>query len=71
MKKISHTFKFKVDPSLRKVKLSEDIKPQKFPFIPVRLYYKNERTPIIEGLVDSGSDVLYIPKGIAESINLP
>jgi len=71
MKKTHHTFKFKVQPLLRKKEFTEDIKIQKYPYIPVRLYYNSERTPIIEGLVDSGSDVLHIPKAIAESIHLP
>ncbi len=71
MKKIRHTFKFKVEPSLRKSEVPKDVKLQKYPFIPVRLYYKGKRTPIIEGLIDSGSDILHIPRGIAETLNLP
>ncbi len=71
MKKTRPTFKFMVEPSLRRRDVPENITLQKYPYIPVRLYYKSKKTPIIEGLVDSDSDVLHIPKGIAESLDLP
>jgi predicted aspartyl protease len=42
----------------------------KYPIIPVKLYYKDKKTPFIEALLDSGGDFIVIPMPIAEYLNL-
>ena len=42
----------------------------KYPVIPVRFYYKNKETPIIDALLDSGGDFIVIPMPIARYLGL-
>ena len=71
MKKLSFTFPYSYAPSQRKKANTSKQKPLKYPLIPVRFYYKEERTPVIEALLDSGSDKLYLHKPIADFLKLP
>lgn len=71
MKKISFTFKYSVAPSNRKVAKTSKNNLPTYPLIPVTFYYKGKRTPIIEALIDSGADRIYLHKAIAEYLKLP
>lgn len=71
MKKLSFTFPYNYAPSQRKATKSSKKNLLKYPFIPVRFYYKQEKTPVIEALIDSGADRLYLHKAIADNLNLP
>lgn len=71
MKKFSFSFKYSLPPGLKGKKKPKNETPKKYPLIPIRLYSKHKKTRVIEGLIDSGSDVLFIPKGIADYLNLP
>jgi|GEM_PF-395468 len=42
----------------------------KYPIVPVKFYYKEKRTPIIEALLDSGGDFIVIPMPIAQYLGL-
>ena len=42
-----------------------------YPLLPLKLSFKENKTPYIEGLLDSGSDGLLIPKNIAIFLELP
>ena len=42
----------------------------KYPVIPVKFYYKNKETPIIDALLDSGGDFIVIPMPIARYLGL-
>jgi len=42
----------------------------KYPVIPVKFYYKNKETPIIDALLDSGGDFIVIPMPIARYLSL-
>jgi hypothetical protein len=42
----------------------------KYPIIPVKFYYKNKKTPLIEALLDSGGDFIVIPMPIAKYLDL-
>ena len=41
-----------------------------FPLVPVRFIWKENRTPIIDALLDSGSDNILIPINLAEGLGL-
>jgi predicted aspartyl protease len=40
------------------------------PIIPVRFRFHNKETPVIDGILDTGSDFILISKGIGEYLNL-
>jgi predicted aspartyl protease len=42
----------------------------KYPIVPVKFYYKNKETPIIDALLDSGGDFIVIPMPIAKYLDL-
>ena len=42
----------------------------KYPVIPVKFYYKNKETPVIDALLDSGGDFIVIPMPIARYLGL-
>ena len=42
----------------------------RYPVIPVKFYYKNRETPIIDALLDSGGDFIVIPMPIAKYLGL-
>ena len=42
----------------------------KYPVVPVKFYYKNRETPIIDALLDSGGDFIVIPMPIAKYLGL-
>ena len=42
----------------------------KYPVIPVKFYFKNKATPIIDALLDSGGDFIVIPMPIARYLGL-
>ena len=69
MKKFHLKFKYLPPPGVRKKPLPQGVKL--FPFLPLRLSFKGNKTPYIEGLLDSGSDGLLIPKQIADFLGLP
>ena len=56
MTKLGFTFPYRVKPGDRRKpkKIKENL--LNYPLIPIRFYYKNKRTPIIEALLDSGAD---------------
>ena len=73
MKKIKFTFPYKVRPGARKLSKEEKKKHQSYPLLPIRFYQPSNRnniTPVFEGLLDSGSDGVYIHKAIAEVLKL-
>ena len=71
MKKLRFTFKYGLQPELRGIKIPEDHPQKRYPFMPIYLYHEQKKTIPIEGLMDSGSDYMFIPKGLAEFLNLP
>jgi len=42
----------------------------KYPIIPVRFFYKEKKTPVIDALLDSGGDFIVIPMPIAQYLGL-
>ncbi|MGF3585525.1 MAG: aspartyl protease family protein [Thermoplasmatota archaeon] len=42
----------------------------KYPVVPVKFYYKEKKTPFIDGLLDSGGDFIVIPSPIASYLKL-
>ena len=42
----------------------------RYPVIPVKFYYKDRETPIIDALLDSGGDFIVIPMPIAKYLGL-
>ena len=42
----------------------------RYPVVPVKFYYKNRETPIIDALLDSGGDFIVIPMPIAKYLGL-
>ena len=42
----------------------------RYPIIPVKFYYKNKKTPVIDALLDSGGDFIVIPMPIATYLEL-
>jgi predicted aspartyl protease len=42
----------------------------RYPVIPVKFYYKDKETPIIDALLDSGGDFIVIPMPIARYLGL-
>lgn len=42
----------------------------KYPIIPVRFFYKEKKTPVIDALLDSGGDFIVIPMPIAKYLGL-
>ena len=70
MKKLRFTFKYSLPPELRGKKIPDDSPHRRYPFMPIYLYNGEKKTLLIEGLLDSGSDYLFIPKGLAEFLNL-
>ena len=43
---------------------------QKYPVIPVKFYFKDRETPIIDALLDSGGDFIVIPMPVARYLGL-
>jgi len=70
MKKLRFTFKYRLPPELRGLKIPEDDPQTRYPFMPIYLYNGEKKTVLLEGLIDSGSDYLFIPKGLADFLNL-
>jgi len=42
----------------------------RYPVIPIKFYYKEKETPIIDALLDSGGDFIVIPMPIARYLGL-
>ena len=42
----------------------------RYPVVPVKFYYKDRETPIIDALLDSGGDFIVIPMPIAKYLGL-
>ena len=42
-----------------------------YPLIPLKFSWKGKESPLIEGLLDSGSDQILIPRGLAKYLGLP
>lgn len=42
----------------------------RYPIIPVKFYYKQKKTPLIDALLDSGGDFIVIPLPIATYLGL-
>lgn len=42
----------------------------RYPIIPVKFFYKDRKTPLIEALLDSGGDFIVIPLPIAQYLDL-
>jgi predicted aspartyl protease len=42
----------------------------RYPVIPVKFYYKEKETPVIDALLDSGGDFIVIPMPIARYLGL-
>ncbi len=42
----------------------------RYPTVPVKFYYKEKKTPCIDGLLDSGGDFIVIPLPIASYLKL-
>ena len=42
----------------------------KYPIVPVRFFYKEKKTPVIDALLDSGGDFIVIPMPIAKYLGL-
>lgn len=73
MKKTKFTFSYNVRPGARKLPKEEKKKLPSYPLLPIRFYQpsnKNNKTPVFEGLLDSGSDGVHIHKAVAEMLNL-
>jgi hypothetical protein len=68
-KLIDMDFPYKPPPSIRHQKEIEN--PLLYPLVNIQLYTENGRPFNIEGLLDSGADTVFIPKGIAEGLKLP
>lgn len=69
MKKFRLKFKYLPPPAFRKKPLPRGVKL--YPLLPLRLSFQGNKTPYMEGLLDSGSDGLLIPKRIADFLELP
>ncbi|MBN2066629.1 MAG: aspartyl protease [Candidatus Thermoplasmatota archaeon] len=41
-----------------------------YPIVPVKFYYKDKKTPLIDALLDSGGDFIVIPMPIARYLGL-
>jgi len=42
----------------------------RYPVVPIKFYYKDRETPIIDALLDSGGDFIVIPMPIAKYLGL-
>jgi predicted aspartyl protease len=42
----------------------------RYPIVPVKFYYKEKKTPVIDALLDSGGDFIVIPIPIAKYLGL-
>jgi predicted aspartyl protease len=42
----------------------------RYPIVPVKFYYKEKKTPVIDALLDSGGDFIVIPMPIAKYLGL-
>ena len=42
----------------------------RYPVVPVKFYFKEQETPFIDALLDSGGDFIVIPKPIAQYLGL-
>ena len=42
----------------------------RYPVVPVKFFYQNKETPLIEGLLDSGGDFIVLPMPIAKYLGL-
>ncbi len=71
MKKKTFTCRFQPAPGDRKKKIPKNYPLQKYPLLPIRFYYKNKKTPIIEAMLDSGADKTMLNRSLAEYLNLP
>ena len=63
------TFPYRPPPGLRKAKEQKDTKL--YPLLQIRLYSKDGKPICFEGLLDSGADGVFLPKRIAEVMDLP
>ncbi len=42
----------------------------RYPIVPIKFYYKDKKTPLIDALLDSGGDFIVIPMPIARYLSL-
>ncbi len=42
----------------------------RYPIVPIKFYYKDKKTPLIDALLDSGGDFIVIPMPIARYLGL-
>ena len=68
MKKVKFTFNYQYPPGVRQNPGEDEAI---FPLLPIRLYYGNQKTRPMEGLLDSGCDGIFLPKNITNFLNLP
>lgn len=62
------TYPYKLPPALRK----EDVDGPLYPLLNIQLYNCDGGKPLsFEGLLDSGADGLFIPRQIADALDLP
>ena len=70
MNKVKLTINYSLPPLKRRNIGPEEEEQETYPLLPIILYCKGKKTPPIEGLVDSGSDGLFIPRRIADFLGL-
>lgn len=70
MKKIPFTFRYLLPPGQRTLPPTATQNMELFPLIPITLYTDARKSPPMEGLLDSGANGLFIPKPIAEYLEL-
>ena len=68
---MNFTFPYMLPPGARRLPEEETVGIDKHPLLPLTLGYGGKKTPLIEGLVDSGATDLLIPLFMADSLNLP
>lgn len=68
MSPLKFTYPYKLPPGFRRQ--SPPDAPM-YPLLQIKLYKEGDRPRFFEGLLDSGADGLFIPKGIAEILELP
>ena len=64
------TFNYEYPPGER-TKPPEERQGRKYPLLPVRFYNGDKKTPLLEGLIDTGSDDILIPRELADFLILP
>lgn len=69
-KESSLIFYYKLPPWLRGKSNIPKEQEKYFPFIPIILYNKSKRTPVIEAIIDSGADFIHISRALAENLGL-